>query len=271
MRRLGPLLVCTLATACTFGSEGASAGNSIGDGPTDNASDPSATSNDDDDDGVGTAGSASAGGSTSGPTATMTMPPDPDTGGDSTGPSVDDTGTSDEPVHVQHGDHGTCDLPMWCYWVPNYFDPAGGATAGQECFTSPIGPPFDVVSIDYIVAAVAPEMQTFSNEVYGSGGPTAQLATFPRNASDATVGPHTFVLPTPVTITDTRFCVGFRAPGPGLSGSLGVAVDTNSQIGPASWLSIPTCGAAEWSQIIGNSSPPGNWCIGADVVPVPRN
>jgi hypothetical protein len=162
---------------------------------------------------------------------------------------------------------------MWCYYPPDFFNAAGGATAGQECFTSPIGPPFDVVSIDYIVAAVRPEVQAFAIEVYGSGGggPSAQLATFPRDASDATVGPHTFTLPTPVTVTDTRFCVGFRASGSGFAGALGLAVDTDSQIGPASWLSIPSCGAPEWSQIIGRSSPPGNWCIGADVVPVPRN
>lgn len=206
--------------------------------------------------------------------AETTSNSDPTTDPDAT--TAAEAGSSDGtgggmPVHVQHGDHGTCDTPLWCY-LGVVSVPVGGMHAGQECFLAPIDAPFEIASIDYDVGGVSPELTSFLVEVHAmaSGEPAQLLAQIPLLAGDATVGHHVILPPEPIVVTATRFCVGFRTTEQGLPGALGFAVDTGSSLAGASFVYSADCSVAQWTDSIVDiaAMPSGNWCIGASLVPL---
>ena len=253
--------------ACSFDSGGVVSGGAVGSSGAEDDDSASAGESDS----ASMSASASVSESQSGSTSADDSASADGTsiGGDvSEGEGGDSTGGVG-PQHLQHGPHTTCTQPLWCYSKTPEVS-TGGAHAGAECFTSPIPPPFEITSIDYVVGGVAPELKGFMLEVYSGNGdaPGQLLAQFNASAVDAALGPHVFV-PPPLVVSTDRFCVGFRTTDGGPGGGLGFAVDTDSALGGTSYGSAP-CGIVEWSDTIEDvpSNPRGNWCIGVDVVPM---
>lgn len=187
---------------------------------------------------------------------------------------TDDAGTSGEPAlhHLTVTDQTACDLPLWCYREPNVWDEAGEPTYGQQCFTSTTAPPFELSSVHYVVADVAPQLNAFALEVYShdAGGPNEVIASEPMMAADATMGSHEFVFDPPLQIDDAQFCVGFAAPYAGLAGALGMAVDVGSDVGGASYIRLEGgggCSIPFWTDVIDqlDPNPSGNWCIDVQI------
>lgn len=222
-----------------------------------------------------TAGSASA--------SATSSDPGPDATGDATsmssgGPPGDDTSAASDsgaetgdparPVHLQHGSHATCTTPIWCYDT-SFDDPAGGPAASVECFDAPIAPPFTLSAVHYDVGGVAAQVQQFDIEVYRwpNATPGSLVVSYSLGAAEATEGEHVFDLPEPLVIDATRFCVGVRTTASGLAGALGIAADTDSTLPGVSWASA-SCGVPQWTDPIGFATPEGNFCIGADIVPM---
>ncbi|HET6585713.1 MAG TPA: hypothetical protein VFG69_19780 [Nannocystaceae bacterium] len=191
-----------------------------------------------------------------------------------TSDATDATTSSHEPAvhHLTITDQSACDLPLWCFWQPNVWDEAGDPTYGQQCFTSPVAPPFELLSVHYVVADVSSEVDAFVLEVYShdAGGPDQVIAFEPMTAAEATVGSHEYVFAPPLQIDAAQFCVGFATPYAGLAGALGMAVDVGSSVGAASYLRLEGnggCSIPVWTDVIDglDPTPSGNWCIDVQI------
>ena len=178
------------------------------------------------------------------------------------------TGSSVPMVHhLTTTDQSACNEPLWCF-TGSVWTEYGDPIYGQQCFTSPIAPPFELISVHYVVADVAPELTGFILEVHArdENGPTDILAFEQRPAADATAGSHDHVFETPIQIDDASFCVGFATPYEGLAAALGMAVDDGTAVGDASFIRLegPTgCAIPLWTDVIDDldPEPSGNWCI----------
>lgn len=205
--------------------------------------------------------------STSSPETTATTANDTSSASDPTDEAS--AGSSGDPLpsmHLQHGSHAGCDVPLWCFGF-DVSDPAGGAHAGQECFTAPSSP-VSITSIQYSVGGVAAELDSFALEVRerAGGEPGALVISIPMTANDATVGAHVYDPPAPIVVEASDFCVGFRTTAPGLAGALGFGVSEDSVLPGTSWVSSGECLVAEWSDSLAVAVEPiGNWCIAVDI------
>ena len=223
--------------------------------------------------------------------AEMTSPTDPsdsvdstvtavDTGTDTTTTTTADdssTTTGGTPMvhHLASTDQSNCDQPLWCF-TGDVWTEHGDPIYGQQCFTSPIAPPFELISVHYVVADVAPELDNFFIEVHSrdDAGPTDLLFSELKAAIDATPGSHEHVFEPAVQIDDSEFCVGFATPYEGLAGALGMAVDVGSSVSDVSFIRLegPTgCVIALWSDVIDDQdpTPSGNWCIDVQIREMP--
>jgi hypothetical protein len=177
--------------------------------------------------------------------------------------------------HLMPTTQSACNEPLWCF-VGDVWNEYGDPTYGQQCFTSPVAPPFELISVHYIVADVAPELTGFQLEVHSrdESGPTDTIAFEQKTAADATPGNHEHVFATPVQIVDSQFCVGFAAPSLGLAGALGMAVDIGTSVSDVSFIRLegPTgCAIPLWSDVIDDRDPipSGNWCIDVQIREIP--
>jgi hypothetical protein len=192
----------------------------------------------------------------------------------STSASTDDGGTTGGGAMVHHlmsTDQSACNEPLWCF-VDDVWNEYGDPIYGQQCFTSPVAPPFELISVHYIVADVAPELLGFQLEVHSRDetGPTGTIAFEQKSAADATPGHHEHVFATPVQIVESQFCVGFATPYVGLAAALGMAVDIGTSVSDVSFIRLegPTgCAIPLWSDVIDDRDPipSGNWCIDVQI------
>jgi hypothetical protein len=160
---------------------------------------------------------------------------------------------------------------LWCF-SNDVWNEYGDPIYGQQCFTSPVAPPFELISVHYVVADVAPELTNFIIEVHerDDDGPTAQITFAEKSAADATAGSHEHVFAEPVQILDTEFCVGFATPYVGLAAALGMAVDVGTTVGDTSFIRLEGpigCVIPNWSDVIEDEdpTPSGNWCIDVQI------
>ncbi len=196
---------------------------------------------------------------------------------DTTGPGPDDTtmgmdtndsGPGEEEV-VEHTGFGGCSEPLWCYVNPNVNVPAGGATWAQECFTTDMQPPFELVEFEFVLRGLAvPQVTNVALQVYErvpGGGPASAIEARPLDVPMLEYGLNTITLDDPITITTQDFCLGLAAPDPGLGGSLGVSVNPTSSLPNVSYIRLlgdGQCYLPGWQEVISlNPYPSGNWCI----------
>jgi hypothetical protein len=243
--------------------------------------------------GSATMASASASAETSGATDATSPTTDPSDSVDSTVTAVDsseattsppsttdDDGTSTTSAdamihHLMPTQQTDCSQPLWCF-SGDVWNEVGDPIYGQQCFTSPVAPPFELLSVHYIVADVAPELTGFMLEVQSrdAEGPTGMLSFEQKFAGDATPGDHEHVFEPPMQIVDPQFCVGFSAPYEGLAGGLGMAVDVGSSVGDVSFIRLEGpqgCVFPSWTDVIDDfdPTPSGNWCIDVQIREIP--
>lgn len=262
---------CSLLLSCGFDSTGTSGGSPV------TLADMSDTGGSTDEDGSSDRDDADAPGSvsntgestTSQSTGDSTSDPSSTTGLDS---ATEDSGetTTAEPktAHLQNANQTSCTGPLWCVYDGNIENPTGSETWVQECFTSPLSPPYELVELHWIVAASAATLAAFDLQVREAtaSGPGSVIATVSVDASMGVPGEHVITLPQPVEITNTRFCVGFHFDGAGLTNAIGIAVDSDSSLSGPSWLRSPDCSVSSWTDVVvAGYSSGGNWCIDATV------
>lgn len=191
------------------------------------------------------------------------------------GPGSSSGGSQPATYHLQHGDQTACDDPLWCFYNGNLLNPAGDPIEGQECFTAPIAPPFELVSMHYSVAAVHTDLEQFEIRVYerDGGGPTNIVEQVVLTQLDASPMEHDYEFDTPIQITTQEFCIGFATTEPGLASALGMAIDTDSTIGDASFFRMEgngACNIPDWEDVVSfQPTPFGNWCMDAEIREIP--
>ena len=197
----------------------------------------------------------------------------------STSTSSDEQGTSTTDGamvhHLQPTDQTACEQPLWCF-SGDVWSEYGAPIYAQQCFTSPVPPPFELISMHYVVADVAPELGGFILEVQSrdAGGPTGVTHFEQKPASDATPGSHEHVFAPALQIDDPQFCVGFATPYAGLAAALGMAVDVGTTVSDVSFIRMEGpggCAIPSWSDVIDdlNPIPSGNWCIDVQIRELP--
>lgn len=193
--------------------------------------------------------------------------------GETAGAESSSDGGEPEEHHVQHGRQEACDEPLWCFYNGMIEVPAGGPIEGQECFVSPVAPPYEVSAMHYSVASLHTELETFELRVYAwdGGDPGAQLGAVELNSLAASPMEHEHVFEPAIVVDTNGFCVGFAATEPGLASAIGMAVDTASTIEDVSFIRTEgACEAPMWTEVIGSGAlPTGNWCMDATVRTIP--
>jgi hypothetical protein len=218
------------------------------------------------DDATTSGGSAGSGTDTTGSPQT--------TGG---GSSSSETGATILTEHLQNAPFATCSEPLWCFASsPN--NPQGNPTHGQECFDAQVAPPYVVGSVTVHIAQLVDQLSDVDLVVYAPAGlaPTEPPIYVESVPVDALVeGANVIALSETVVVPTSRVCVGLRSNGFGLSGALGMAIDTQSQIPDVSYLSLmglQACDIPELTEVIGLAPmPSGNWCISAEIESAPGN
>ncbi len=211
--------------------------------------------------------SATQDGTTTAPEPTTAPTTDP---GESTQGETDATSGGRTSEHLQNTDQTACNGPFWCVYNANVNNPTGGPLEDQECFTSTLEPPFDLVEVNYVVYMSAPELGPFDLVVRrrGVSGPGAVIDAVSLQADPwGDEGPHTLTVDPPITIDDASFCVGFDANGAGLQSALGIAVDAGSDVIGTTWVDFDTyCATQGFVDVVADFDGigEGNWCI--DVV-----
>lgn len=292
--RLGSALV--LVFACSFDSSG-SGGGSGDAGSTDGSGSASMSATVGDSstaaslDGSASASASTTAGTTAGTTASTTDGTTAATdegsssmsgastsdGGSTAGEGAGSSSTGGQPAtyHLQHGDQTACDDPLWCYFNGNVLSPAGDPIEGQECFTAPISPPFELLSMHYSVAAVHTDLEDFELRVYerDGGGPSNLIEQVTLTQLDASPMEHDYEFAAPIQIDTQEFCIGFATTAPGLASALGMAVDTDSTVGDASFFRMEgngACNVPDWEDVVSfQPNPFGNWCMDAEIREIP--
>ncbi len=196
-------------------------------------------------------------------------------GGSTAGDGSSSTGGQPATYHLQHGDQTACDDPLWCYFNGNVLSPAGDPIEGQECFTAPISPPFELLSMHYSVAAVHTDLEDFELRVYerDGGGPSNLIEQVVLTQLDASPMEHDYEFAAPIQIDTQEFCIGFATTAPGLASALGMAVDTDSTVGDASFFRMEgngACNVPDWEDVVSfQPNPFGNWCMDAEIREIP--
>lgn len=197
---------------------------------------------------------------------------------DTSSPSTsvaDDESSSDggEPAvhHLSNSDQTDCTQPLWCQFNADVTVPGGDPIEGQECFVSPIAPPFELFEMHYIVATTHTDLEEFSLRIYerDGGPPTEVVVSIPLTSVEATPIEHYFDIDPPVTIDTQEFCVGFAAEEPGLESAIGMAVDGDSSVAGVSFVRMEgsgDCDIPDWEDATDHAPPPaGNWCMDATI------
>jgi hypothetical protein len=216
-------------------------------------------------------------GTTDAPTTTMGSSDDA-TAGETSAPSstsVDDGSSSDggDPAvhHLSNSDQTDCSQPLWCQFNGDVTVPGGDPIEGQECFVSPVAPPFELIEMHYIVAITHTDLEEFSLRIYerDGGPPTDVVVSIPLTSVEATPIEHYFELDPPVVIDTQEFCVGFAAEEPGLESAIGMAVDGDSSVPGVSFVRMEgsgDCDIPDWEDATAHAPPPsGNWCMDATI------
>lgn len=211
-------------------------------------------------------------------TTASTGPTDDGTASDTSSPGTtaqDDSSSSDggEPGvhHLSNSDQTDCTQPLWCQFNADVTVPGGDPIEGQECFVSPIAPPFELTEMHYIVATTHTDLEEFALRIYerDGGPPTEVIATINLTSVEATPIEHYFELEPPVMIDTQEFCVGFAAEEPGLESAIGMAVDGDSAIAGLSFVRMEgsgDCDIPDWEDASDHAPPPaGNWCMDATI------
>lgn len=215
---------------------------------------------------------------TDAPTSTTVGTSDDATADETASPSttsVDDGSSSDggEPGvhHLSNSDQTDCTQPLWCQFNGDVTVPGGDPIEGQECFVSPVAPPFELVEMHYIVAVTHTDLEEFSLRIYerDGGPPTDVVVSIPLSSVEATPIEHYFEIDPPVVIDTQEFCVGFAAEEPGLESAIGMAVDGDSQVAGVSFVRMEgsgDCDIPDWEDATEHAPPPsGNWCMDATI------
>lgn len=215
---------------------------------------------------------------TTAPTSMGSTGGDPSTTSDSDGTTSGSTGgetTAAQPQeeHLQNADQNTCTEPLWCFYNGNTADPTGDETWVQECFLATLDPPFELTEVHWFVGDTGGSPGAMDLEVreVSDGQPASPpLAIIDLPQELSTEGEHTFELPNPVQIDETRFCVGFRIPDNGSSGAVGIAVNTIGSQPGLSWLRINGDSGCDvfpnWIDATTESiTNDGNWCLDATI------
>lgn len=205
-----------------------------------------------------------------------------------TGTSVDDSGSSDPSAsessssgdmptmhHLGNSDQTECGDPLWCFYNGMVDVPAGDPIEGQECFVSPIEPPFELIEMHYIVASTHTDLEAFELRIYArdGGAPMRLIESIDATSVEASPIEHYYQFDPPIVIDSQEFCVGFGAFEPGLASSIGMAVDTASAVPDVSYVRMEGSGACdipEWEDATMHvPAPAGNWCIDATILSIP--
>ena len=163
---------------------------------------------------------------------------------------------------LQNAPQTECSMPFWCFDT-TVFDPAGGPIWIYECFTSSLEPPLTLTELNFIVPVRPPELGDVHLQVTEWAGDLPGTVVYVENEIPIVQGANTVVPGSPAVVDAQRFCVGLHAPGFGLSGALGVAVDTTSvQVGISFVQSDGLCQEPLRDLLtLPEPTPPGNWCL----------
>lgn len=216
-------------------------------------------------------------------TADTTAPTSGDTaatGSDATGSSGasasegDSSSSGEGPPathHLMNSDQTECGDPLWCFYNGNVDVPAGDPIEGQECFTSPVAPPFELIEMHYIVASTHTDLEAFELRIFerDGGAPTDLIASIDATSVEASPVEHCYAFDPPIVIDTQEFCVGFGAFEPGLASSIGMAVDTASAVPDVSYVRMEgagDCDIPDWEDASMHiPEPAGNWCMDATI------
>lgn len=195
--------------------------------------------------------------------------------GSASASTTDDGSSSDggKPAthHLMNSDQTQCGDPLWCFYNGNVEVPAGDPIEGQECFVSPVAPPFELIEMHYIVASTHTDLEDFQLRVYerDGGAPTQLVEAIDATSVEASPIEHYYEFDPPLVIDTQEFCVGFGAFEPGLASSIGMAVDTASAVPDVSYVRMEGSGACDipdWEDASMHDPPPaGNWCMDATI------
>jgi hypothetical protein len=146
----------------------------------------------------------------------------------------------------------------------------GGPISASECFSTTLEPPFELLDVHYIVRGRSDELGSFDLQIRTLDEGEPGDVVFSQTIHPATVvmGDNVVTLTDPPQIETSEFCVGFDAPGSGLTSALGIAVDESSSLEDVSWLRMVGTGPCnlEWEDIMEiEPNPTGNWCIDVNV------
>jgi hypothetical protein len=252
----------------------ATSGNTVG--PT-SAPDTSAGSQTASADTSATDSASTAGTDTTAPTSSATA----STGSDATGSSGasasaegDSSSSGGGPPathHLMNSDQTECGDPLWCFYNGNVDVPAGDPIEGQECFVSPVAPPFELIEMHYIVASTHTDLEAFELRIFerDGGAPTDLIASIDATSVEASPVEHYYAFEPPIVIDTQEFCVGFGAFEPGLASSIGMAVDTASAVPDVSYVRMEgagDCDIPDWEDASMHiPEPAGNWCMDATI------
>jgi hypothetical protein len=170
-------------------------------------------------------------------------------------------------VESLQNDNGACDFTeLGCT------DPGGTAGNPQdmlECYETTLTPPIDVTVVQYTLGVSVPLPDTADLVIHEWAGPgnlpgvlVDQIPLDP--ATDIVAGAYDFVLPTPVNVTTTGFCVGFH--GDDAADGFRVGFSDAGAAGE-SYIRANLCGLAAFTEA-SDLMNPGNFCIRPTVTSV---
>ncbi len=224
-------------------------------------------------DGVGDTDASTAGVTTgSGTSTTSTAEGSSSAGGDETTASTEsgESGDNPEPMTLQNH-NGQCEVGNGVACLSSGV--VVGDNTTQECFTSPLDPPFSLTSTRYFVGDVVDELTEVRVQVRAAvdGAPSEDEVLFeaPLELAETSPGWHTFVFPAPVELMDATFCVGIVAPEDGPEGGVGISTDSDSAlVTGVSHFRSTRCDLETFVDLISLEQvhpQKGNWCIDVEV------